>query len=122
MIIFHVLYDKDKDYLGFSVKGHAGYADEGYDIICAAVSAVTQGMVNATELLTSANIIYEAADSGLLKFKFDTKPGHDEKLLFESMLLAIQDIEEQYGNEFLTVKYVQRLANGKYISIKNQEV
>ncbi len=122
MITFHVLYDEDKDYLGFRVEGHAGYADEGYDIICAAVSVVTQGMVNATELLTSADIIYEAADSGLLKFKFDTKPGHDAKLLFESMLLAIQDIEEQYGKEFLTVKYVQRLANGKYISIKNQEV
>ncbi len=122
MITFHVLYDEDKDYLGFRVNGHALYADEGFDIVCAAVSAITFGMVNSTEMLTHADIIYETAESGFIRFKYATKPGHDAKLLFRSMLLSISNIEEQYGKEFLTVKYVQRLANGKYISIKNQEV
>ena len=28
--------------LGFSAKGHAGYADAGEDIVCAAISALTQ--------------------------------------------------------------------------------
>ena len=30
---------------GLTVDGHAGYAESGNDIICAAVSALTQGLV-----------------------------------------------------------------------------
>ena len=35
------------EYVGFSSKGHAGYADEGYDIICAAVSVLTVNTINS---------------------------------------------------------------------------
>ena len=39
---------------GFSVTGHSGYAEEGQDIVCAAVSALTQaaciGLVQIAEL------------------------------------------------------------------------
>ncbi len=122
MIIVHVLFDESLEYFGFRVSGHAGYDDYGKDIVCAAVSAVTLGMVNATLELTDAGVIYEAGDNGLLRFKYDEKPGHDAKLLFQTMLLTLQSIEEQYGREFLQIKYVQKLQNKQYISIKNQEV
>ena len=36
----------------FTVTGHAGYDDPGKDIVCAGVSAVTVGAVNAIEKLT----------------------------------------------------------------------
>lgn len=29
--------------IGFEAEGHTGYAEEGSDIVCAAVSALTQG-------------------------------------------------------------------------------
>lgn len=122
MIIVHVLFDENREYFGFRVSGHAGYDDSGKDIVCSAVSAVTFGMINSTLELTDAGVIYEAAKSGLLRFKYDEKPGHDAKLLFHSMLLTLQSIEEQYGTEFLQIKYVQKLSNKHYISIKNQEV
>ncbi|MDK2821019.1 MAG: uncharacterized protein PWP31_984 [Clostridia bacterium] len=32
----------DGSYKGFSIKGHAGYAPKGQDIVCAAVSALAQ--------------------------------------------------------------------------------
>lgn len=31
---------------GFSISGHAGYADSGYDIVCAAVSSAVELTVN----------------------------------------------------------------------------
>lgn len=34
---------------GFECKGHSGYAEEGRDIVCAAVSALTTACVNALE-------------------------------------------------------------------------
>lgn len=122
MIIVHVLFDENREYFGFRVSGHAEYDEEGKDIICSAVSAVVLGMVNSTLELTDAGVIYEAAESGLLRFKYDRKPEADAKLLFQSMLLSLQSIEEQYGKEFLQIRYVQKLGNKHYISITNQEV
>ena len=37
--------------VGFAVKGHAEYARNGKDIVCAGVSTVTVGTVNAIESL-----------------------------------------------------------------------
>jgi hypothetical protein len=122
MIIVHVLLDENHEYFGFRVKGHAGYDDFGKDIVCAAVSAVTIGMINATLELTDAGVIYETGESGLLRFKYDGIPGHDAKLLFRSMLLSLKSIEEQYGTTFLQIRFVQKRGNKDYISIKNQEV
>ena len=38
---------EDDRIAGFSISGHSGYAEEGSDIVCAAISAVT-AMVEAT--------------------------------------------------------------------------
>lgn len=122
MIIVHVLFDESREYFGFRISGHAGYDEFGKDIICSAVSAITLGMINSTLELTDAGVIYEAGECGLLRFKYNEKPGHDAKLLFKSMLLTLQSIKEQYGTEFLQIKYVQKLGNKHYISINNQEV
>ena len=34
-------------FTGFHVKGHAGYAEEGSDIVCSAISVLTTTCVNA---------------------------------------------------------------------------
>ncbi len=52
MITVIVYQRSDGEYIGFETSGHAGYADEGYDIICAAVSALTVNAVNSVETFT----------------------------------------------------------------------
>ncbi len=37
-----ILYRHDKQYTGFCVSGHAGFADSGQDIVCAAVSCAVE--------------------------------------------------------------------------------
>lgn len=45
---------------GLTVDGHAGYAEIGNDIICAAVSALTQGLVHSLKALTNDEISYRS--------------------------------------------------------------
>ena len=40
---------KGDDKVMLSVKGHAGYADKGEDIVCAGVSAIIFGLMNALD-------------------------------------------------------------------------
>lgn len=47
--------------IGLTVDGHAGYAEIGNDIICAAVSALTQGLVHSLKALTNDEISYRIA-------------------------------------------------------------
>ncbi|PYI52256.1 ribosomal-processing cysteine protease Prp [Paenibacillus flagellatus] len=84
----------------FSVTGHAFYGKKGHDIVCAGVSAVTVGTVNAVERLTGVELPNEMRD-GLLKVRIPE--GTDEgrigqiQLLLESMVVMLQSIEEAYG-------------------------
>ena len=52
MIQVEIIRDASKAYVGFSIKGHAGYAEHGQDIICAAVSVLAQNTVNSIEQFT----------------------------------------------------------------------
>ena len=46
------VYRNSSGYAGFRSQGHAGYAEEGYDIICAAVSVLTVNTMNSIETFT----------------------------------------------------------------------
>ena len=43
---------RNGSYLDFLSRGHAGYAEEGQDIVCAAVSALIITTVNSLEKFT----------------------------------------------------------------------
>ena len=47
---------------GFSAKGHTGYAEEGEDIVCAAVSAMTMLVINTIEVAWASDVDYTIDD------------------------------------------------------------
>ena len=53
MIEVHITQD------GLMVKGHAGYAEQGKDIVCAGVTALVQTLIKSIEGLTEDQIEYE---------------------------------------------------------------
>ena len=55
--------ESDGEYISVESNGHAGYAEEGQDIICAAVSALIVNTVNSVETLTEDLIISEEMDT-----------------------------------------------------------
>ena len=70
MITFTV-WKSEHQYKGFESKGHADYAEDGDDILCAAVSALTINAVNSIEEFTEdAYQVEQAEDGGYLKVLF----------------------------------------------------
>ncbi len=98
-----VFYKKNNEFFGFSVQGHAGYADSGKDIICSAVSALTINTVNSVEKLTDDKFSTEMAENGDLKFKVVSEISSKSILLIDSLYLGLTDIEEEYGKNFVKV-------------------
>ena len=85
-------------------NGHAGYAEEGQDIICAAVSALIVNTVNSVETLTEDLIISEAGD-GYVYFSFPNGYSESTALLVKSLLLGLESIRRDYGAQYLEIAF-----------------
>ena len=94
---------RNGNYLEFVQKGHAGYAEEGQDIVCAAVSVLVINTVNSLEAFTDDQFEVQEGD-GYVSFHFTTPVSEKGKLLMDSLILGLTEIEHSYNNRYLTVK------------------
>ncbi|MDQ0269900.1 ribosomal-processing cysteine protease Prp [Cytobacillus purgationiresistens] len=85
----------------FTISGHAFFANRGKDIVCAGVSAVSVGAINAVHALTGITPDIEHDETGLLSCVIPDGIAEDvnEKiqLLLEGMVVSLRGIEESYG-------------------------
>ena len=82
-------------YVGFDLSGHAGYAESGQDIVCAAVSVLVINAVNSIERFTEDKTSCTAdEETGNIEFRFEESPSHDAELLLDSMILGLEEIED----------------------------
>lgn len=91
---------KDGMCSGFDAVGHAGYGPEGYDIVCAAVSALTQGTISAIKELSSSESEM-SCQSGNLRLRVRS-PDKAAMILLAGLETALQDLQAEYG-AYLTV-------------------
>lgn len=91
--------------VAFTCKGHAGYEDAGKDIVCASVSALTINAVNSVEKLTGDKFTCKDSD-GYLSFRFEQKPGPEANLIMQSMLIGLQNIENEVGSRYVKITVV----------------
>lgn len=101
----------DRRIASFAVKGHAEYAKPGKDIVCAGVSAITVGTVNAIEALAGVKLP-AAMSSGWLSSdipeQVDKTAEEKLQLQLESMVVMLETIERSYGkNVVIQEKLVQ---------------
>ena len=97
---------RDDQILGFVSEGHSGFAEEGEDIVCAAVSVLTINTVNSIERLTDARILCdEDPDYARISFETPDYEHADVQLLLQSMALGLRDIEQSYGTSFIEVSF-----------------
>jgi len=90
------------------VNGHTGYAAEGEDILCAAISAVLQGAVLGVMEVAKARVEYQTdARKGSMRFALmeeeDQQVLHDAEVILRSALVATRDIAEGYS-QFVKVE------------------
>ena len=84
------------------IKGHAGYADAGFDIICASVSTICVTTINAIVRYKEGALVYTESDGsleiGILM--------HDDviNILVENMVDLFIDLSEQYKENVKIIK------------------
>jgi uncharacterized protein YsxB (DUF464 family) len=85
----------------FAIKGHADFAKHGQDIVCAGVSAVSVGTVNAAETLLDI-VMPSEMKNGFLQAAapetLDELKQEKLQLLLESMVVMLKNIEDMYGS------------------------
>ena len=77
-----------------TIKGHSGYAEEGFDIVCASVSSISITTVNALLSIDEDCIEYEEND-GYLNIKIKK---HNETIdkLIDNMINLLSELEKDY--------------------------
>ncbi|MBE6836321.1 MAG: ribosomal-processing cysteine protease Prp [Ruminococcaceae bacterium] len=95
---------KDGVLTGFTVSGHSGYAEEGSDIVCAAVSSMAYLTANTvTEVIKASPEI--KVEDGFISLK--VKNGEEEKCLvpLKGFYLQMKELVKQYP-EYIRIKEV----------------
>ncbi len=100
---------------GFMAGGHSGYADSGYDIVCAAISALTQTCeLGLSEVAGIAVNVKRDDDAGKYEVRLPDKVDEASMLkaqtIFETLLIGLKSIESSYP-EFLRVNANERRWN-----------
>lgn len=111
-----LLKTRDKAIIGFESSGHANFAEQGEDIICAAVSALTINSINTLEevLNLDKEIRYTYGEN---EITLDIKPElldearlHDTQVVLRSYELGIISIIKEYEHskefeDFISLNY-----------------
>ena len=96
---------------GFDSRGHTGYADAGEDIVCAAISALTQATVNGLANVLAAPVTCEIDErrahlsASLADVPEDKRAG--AQLLLQTLVEALKSVEAEYPR-FVRVIFEER--------------
>lgn len=94
----------DGIYSRVCLEGHAGYAEYGFDIVCSAVSVLVINTVNSIEQFTEDDLVVEHdGKTDRFEFYITSEISHETELLMNSLILGLQGIKEEYGNEHITL-------------------
>lgn len=80
---------------GFECRGHAGYAEAGKDIVCAAVSVLTTTCANALESVAGVKPLVRA-DGGRMLLALPHGAGRDAQVILAAMAQGLRDVAAQY--------------------------
>ncbi len=104
--MINIVFKQKEDYIvAFNINGHSGYAEEGYDIICSAVSALSQSVVIGIEEVLNIKVNYHM-DNGFLSLSMEDSSLEDIKncqVLLKTMLKSFQSMKLAYG-DYINVK------------------
>lgn len=87
---------------GIAINGHAGYAEKGKDIVCAAVSALALNLICSMEALTGDSLKYQI-EEGYMDIKYRDLSEHG-KLLVDSFFIGICKIQRAYGEKYIKIR------------------
>ena len=88
----------NNDIVGFTVSGHAGYADSGKDIVCSAVSAMTSLVINTLEEVFNCGGDLKVDEDGKISYSLPQKatPSKASVGILEGFRLQLEDYSKVY--------------------------
>lgn len=107
--MIHIEISTDQDAIKqIEMTGHAGYADPGYDIVCAAVSSQIISVENSLSYLLNIEVesVVDEVEGGYLKITLPAiaskQTQHDAQVLLKHLVLAFEVLEDSYP-EFINM-------------------
>ncbi|OFI07215.1 hypothetical protein CLOACE_04060 [Clostridium acetireducens DSM 10703] len=100
---------KSNKILSYKLEGHANFVDEGYDMVCSAVSGISLTIANGITEVLKIPCQLNVKD-GFLNIDLSSCSSKDidkAQVLMETILLGLKSVEANYG---------------KYIKVKIEEV
>jgi len=95
---------------GIQIRGHAGYAAWGSDIVCSAVTALTQTFLQSVQELTGDAIKQDIAPG---RADIDTRNlGGSAQLLADSFLLGLRMVAEEFPEYIRVTGATRRTRDG----------
>ena len=92
-------------FIGFECSGHTGYAKAGNDILCSAVSALTQSAVLGIVDVLGIEGEFDKED-GFLRF-FPNKITDETELIFKVLYNSLSDLMKD-NEKYIQVETVKR--------------
>ena len=112
-----VFFRNDGIFYGFREQGHTGYGDEGYDILCAALSSMSMLIINSVNVVFAGELDYTVDEgateimvqskSALPEFEEDEKKRYAISGLFMSYYIQLGDLMEEYY-DYLQVEIIDK--------------
>ena len=98
-------YQHNQQLCGCEVSGHAGYAKQGEDIVCAGVSTAVQMTANMlTEIFKIPAEI--SADDNCISIRLPDDPSPDGVKVLEGFALQMQLMKEDFSR-FIQIKHTE---------------
>ena len=104
-------------FYGFEETGHTGFGEEGDDILCSALSAMTMFLINTIEVAYASSVQYEIDEqnttirvrcqSALLEYEEDELKRYAVSGIFMGYYQQLTDMLDEYG-DYLDVRVVNR--------------
>ena len=85
------------------ISGHAGSAESGKDLVCAAVSGITFGLLNALDELTDVKKM--TVGDNLIQVKVDN-PTAESDLLLSAGIIQLKTVQQQ-NQRFIKIKKME---------------
>ncbi len=105
-------------FYGFEEVGHAGFAEAGDDVVCAAISSMTMFLINTIEVAYASNVDYQIdegatriqvrAKSALPEFETDDYKRYAVSGIMMGYYCQLSDMLEDYG-DYLDVSVKDQL-------------
>ena len=106
MIVVTIGKDRENYIKSVTIKGHANYAEHGEDIVCSAISFLSQAILNGLLEVLKADVDYEMNEDGFLSFSINNNEYKKNtiKALLDTFELGIESLLEEYAKYVKLVK------------------